>query len=90
MTTDARPAETDLGTRLRGIVDRVLAQPLPHSWPADRPLTEAGLDSVGVLNLVAEIEAEFALQLDESELSEESLGSLAGLEAMLAARIADR
>ncbi|MDQ7005759.1 MAG: acyl carrier protein [Acidobacteriota bacterium] len=88
MTTDARPADPTLHARLMEILDRVLAEPLPRPWPADRPLTDAGLDSVGVLSLVAEIEAEFGLQLGEAELTEESLGSVAGLEAMLAGRIA--
>ncbi len=74
--------------RLVEILDEILPEPLPGSFANDQPLVDAGLDSVGLLTLVAELEARFGLTLDEEDLSETQLGTLDGLMALLETRLA--
>jgi acyl carrier protein len=72
----------DLAT-LREAVSAALPEGLPAGWDADQPLVEAGLDSVAVLTLVAELEARCGLQIDESELTAENFSTLNGLAALI-------
>lgn len=78
--------ETDVTPRIREILADVLPAPLPPDWSADRPLTEAGLDSVGVVTLVGELEARLGIVLDEADLSAERLGTLAGIAALVSSK----
>lgn len=82
----SEPLNTALDARLREILAAVLPRPLPDDWDPGRRLVEAGLDSVGVVTLVGEIEAAFEMTLTEEDLREENLGTLAGLEALVRAR----
>jgi len=65
------------------ILDEVLHEPLPRPWPDDRPLVEAGLDSVAVLRIVDELERRFGLTLGPRDLAAENFRNLAALEALL-------
>jgi len=73
---------------LRRELVTLLAELLPGGFSADfddaRPLVDAGLDSVGVLTLVAELEGRLGVPLDGSELTAENLGSLGALCALVA------
>ena len=77
---------TQAGQKIREelveILDEVLPEGLPRPWPDQRPLVEAGLDSVGVLTLVGELEARMGLNLGDTELTEETLATLSGLLAL--------
>lgn len=74
--------------KLVGILDEILPEPLSRGFANDQPLVDAGLDSVGLLTLVSEIETRFGLTLEEGDLSEAHFGTLAGLMALLDARLA--
>lgn len=75
---------------VREEVVALLAELLPLGFSAEfgdtRPLVEAGLDSVGVLALVAELEGRLGVPLDGSDLTAENLGSLGALCALVARR----
>jgi acyl carrier protein len=79
----------DVTPRIREILAEVLPEPLPAGWPAERPLTEAGLDSVGVVTMIGELEARFGIALDESDLSEDRLGTVAGIAALVQSKRSD-
>jgi acyl carrier protein len=80
---------TDVTATVREILAEVLPEPLPPDWPADRPLTEAGLDSVGVVTMIGELESRFGIALDETDLSEDQLGTLAGIAALVRRKRSD-
>ena len=46
---------TDTRHALEEIVGQALPKGLPRGWPEDSPLRDAGLDSVAVLQIVAEL-----------------------------------
>jgi len=71
---------------LAALLDEVLPGGLPPDWADERPLVEAGLDSVSVLTLVAELEARLDLRLDGADLTRENFGTLGALTALLARR----
>ncbi len=70
---------SELRESLLEILDTALPEPLPRPWDDTRSLVEAGLDSVGVLTLVAELEGRLGITLAEEDLSEEHFATLAGL-----------
>jgi acyl carrier protein len=82
----SEPLNSGLDARLRQILATVLPRPLPGNWDPGRRLVEAGLDSVGVVTLVGEIEAAFDMRLTEEDLREENLGTLSGLAALVRTR----
>ncbi len=65
------------------ILDKVLPSPLPEAWPDERPLVEAGLDSLGVLAIVSELETRLDVTLTQNELSEEFFATFGGLQSLL-------
>lgn len=71
---------------LESILDEALAEGLPRPWPLDAPLADAGLDSVAVLTLVAEIEARLGVTLGDQDLLAENFATLAALLATIARR----
>lgn len=76
--------------RVEAILDAALTDGLPKPWPLDAPLSDAGLDSVVVLQVVAEIEAQLAIRLDDRDLSAENFATLASLSALVERRSAVR
>jgi acyl carrier protein len=70
--TDARPSDGELVERVTALVARTLEWPehqLP--LPVEAPLYGAGLgvDSLAALELIAALEEEFAITIDEAELA---------------------
>lgn len=86
MTTPSADAKQGIRDRVLLLLDELLPSPLPRPWPEERPLVDAGLDSVGVLSLVAELEARFGVSFGEEDLTEEHFSTLAGLIALLGER----
>ena len=73
---------------LESILDEVLPDGLPRPWPASRPLTEAGLDSVAVLHVVGALESRFGISLGDDDLVAENFLTLDGLAALVDRRSA--
>lgn len=73
----------------RGKIEDLLAGILGASgferpWPPERPLTDAGLDSVAVLELVAALEERFGIRLEGEDLDARNLMTISGLEQLVA------
>lgn len=74
----------------RGAIEDLLDQTLPggleRPWPDDRPLTDAGLDSVAVLELVGALERRFGFRLADEDLDASNFLTITGLLALVARR----
>lgn len=68
---------------IRELLDPILPEGLPADWPTDRPLVEAGLDSVAVLQLVAAIEERFDFTLADTDLDISHFGTVDSLAALI-------
>lgn len=81
---DGHPAGT-LRVRLIDLVEQLLARRLPgKSVSADDDLTEVGVDSLGMVNLMLAIEAEFDIMIAPADITPENLRSVATIEALIA------
>lgn len=80
--------ETQDGVReaVLGLLDETLPRRLDRPWDDARPLTEAGLDSVAVLELVGAIEQRFGLRLRDEDLDARHFLTIAGLVALVERR----
>jgi len=79
---------TLVGRVKRCIVDAIGVKVAPSAIPDDMPLLDKGLglDSVALLRLVAELEQEFNVQIEESALRPELFRSIGTLSAYMAER----
>jgi acyl carrier protein len=76
-----------LRTRLIELVERLLAQrSVSRPVSADDALTEVGVDSLGMVNLMLAIEAEFDIMIAPADITPENLRSVATIEALIARR----
>jgi acyl carrier protein len=74
-----------LRTRLIELVERLLAQrSAGRPVSADDALTEVGVDSLGLVNLMLAIEAEFDILIAPRDITPENLRSVATIEALIA------
>jgi acyl carrier protein len=71
---------------IEAILDEVLPDGLPRPWEPSRPLTDAGLDSVGVLELVGAVERRFGITLGDEDLDARNFLTIAGMEALVERR----
>ncbi len=76
----------DLRVIVQEVLAEVLPDGLPEGWPAERPLVEAGLDSVGVLQLVAALEGRTGAALPDEDLSAENFATVGNLVRLLKRR----
>jgi len=84
---------TDSGELLRtvaGVLEEVLPDGLPPGWSPDRPLVEAGLDSVAMLELVTALESRCGIRFAQEDMDAANFGTLAAIAALLARRITGR
>ncbi len=79
-------AKDELRHAVADVLDRTLPRGLPPNWPAERPLVDAGLDSVAVLQLVAALEERFDVALAETDLTAENMATLGSLVRLLRRR----
>jgi acyl carrier protein len=78
-----------LRARLIELVDRCLAsKSVVRTVAPEDDLTEIGLDSMGMVNLMLAIEAEFAIMIAPADITPENLRSVATIEALIAQQAA--
>ncbi len=72
--------------RLISIMKRILgsAVSLPDPFPQERQLSELGVSSLKMVNLMLMIEMDFDVTIPESELNPENFQSLKTLQALVA------
>ncbi|HWI26460.1 MAG TPA: phosphopantetheine-binding protein [Stellaceae bacterium] len=75
--------------KLIELVEQLLARKSSaRSVSADDPLTEIGVDSLSMVNLMLAIEAEFDIMIAPADITPENLRSVASIEALIARRAA--
>ena len=71
--------------RLALLVAQILARPeAAHSLPVDGSLSELGMSSIKMVNLMLAVEGEFDLTIPQHEITPGNFRSIASIEAMLA------
>ncbi len=73
-------------TRLRRLISDQVSLLLHRSIDPDRPLTECGVDSLGVMELCTRIQAETGIRITPAELA--NVGTIRGLAGLLCKKLA--
>jgi acyl carrier protein len=75
--------------RLTKLVEQLLAaNSIARSVAADDGLTEIGLSSIDMVNLMLAVEAEFDVMIPQAEITPENFHSVSSIEAMIARLVA--
>ena len=70
--------------RLLGLVGEILAtNSIARPLSVDDQLTEAGLSSIDMVNLMLAVEAEFDIMIPASEITPENFRSVSSIEALI-------
>jgi acyl carrier protein len=70
--------------RLIRLVGEVIATPVQDAAAWERPLSELGITSLKMVNLIFAIEIEFSVAIPQAAITPANFESLATLEALLA------
>ena len=82
---------TGLRDRLLRLVAQILGKPeAAATLPADGRLSELGMSSIKMVNLMLAVETEFDLTIPQSDITPENFRSVASVEALLARLLALR
>ena len=72
------------GDRLLGLVKQILDKnSITRPLAMNHPLTEAGLSSIDMVNLMLTVEAEFDIVIPESEITPENFRTISTIEALI-------
>jgi acyl carrier protein len=69
--------------RLIGLVEEILETPFKDPAAYDRPLSEIGITSIKMVNLIIAVELEFKVVIPQSEITPANFESLAALDALV-------
>ncbi len=84
-------AEPAIRERLLGLVRRILGAPAAaRPMPIDARLSDLGMSSIKMVNLMLAIEGEFDLSIPAADITPENLHSIASIERLLERLIARR
>ena len=72
-----------LRARLRALIGQILDKSDGQSLPVDARLSELGMSSIKMVNLMLAVEAAFDLTIPESEIKPENFLSIATIEALV-------
>ena len=84
----ANPPSSVLRARLLTLIAQILNKADAHSLPVDARLSELGMSSIKMVNLMLAVEAEFDLSIPQNEITPENFRSVASIEALLARLLA--
>jgi acyl carrier protein len=73
-----------LRDRLIGLVEHILGAAAAVPFPVDRQLSELGMSSIKMVNLMLAVEVEFDIAIPQSDITPENFHSLASIEALVA------
>lgn len=76
----------ELRIRLIGLVQRLLAPAVlaADAFPVDSKLSDLGISSLKMVNLMLALEVEFDITIPQSDITPENFHSLASVEALIA------
>jgi acyl carrier protein len=86
--TAANPSVLVLRARLLTLIGQILNQADAHSLPVDARLSELGMSSIKMVNLMLAVEGEFDLSIPQNEITPENFRSVTSIEALLARLLA--
>ena len=80
-----RTATEGVGRRLVALVKQTLGADaaLPKPFPVDRQLSDLGVSSLKMVNLMLEVELEFDIAIPQSDITPENFHSVATIQAMV-------
>ncbi len=73
-----------LRDRLIGLVEEIVGPSSVIPFPVDQQLSELGVSSIKMVNLMLAVEVEFDIAIPQSEITPENFHSLASIEALVA------
>jgi acyl carrier protein len=85
-------ATDDVGERLVGLVRRSLGAEvfLPQPFPVERQLSDLGLSSLKMVNLMLAVELEFDIAIPQSDITPENFHSVATIQALVVRTLSQR
>ena len=80
-----RTATEGVGRRLVALVKQTLGadSALPQPFPVDRQLSDLGVSSLKMVNLMLAVELEFDIAIPQSDITPENFHSVATIQAMV-------
>ncbi len=82
--TCSEPTAAGSRERLIRLVRQILGQPMAsRPLPIDARLSELGISSINLVNLMLSLEAEFDLTIPQSDITPENFRSIGSIEAMI-------
>ena len=63
---------------------------LPHPFPADQQLSDLGVTSLKMVNLMLAVELEFDIAIPQSDITPENFHSVAAIEALVVRTLSQR
>ena len=78
-------ASNELGDRLIGLIEELLGADarLPRPFPLDRQLSELGISSLKMVNLMLSLEVAFDIMIPQAEITPENFHSVATVRALV-------
>ena len=79
------PQTNGVCDRLIGLVRQLLGATVvvPEPFPVDRQLSELGISSLKMVNLMLAVEVEFDIAIPQADITPENFHSLASIEALV-------
>jgi acyl carrier protein len=89
---DENSPDHALRTRLIGLVKQLLdrAAVIPDPFPVNQQLSELGMSSLKMVNLMLSVEMEFDIMIPQADITPENFHSLASIERLVAGTLAAR
>ena len=63
---------------------------LPHPFPVDQQLSDLGISSLKMVNLMLAVELEFDIAIPQSDITPENFHSVAAIEALVVRTLSQR
>jgi acyl carrier protein len=82
------PSSAVLRARLLSLVGQILGKGDGQSVPADARLSELGMSSIKMVNLMLAVEGEFDLAIPQQDITPDNFRSVTSIEALLARLLA--
>ena len=81
-----------VGEQLVALVKQTLGANavLPHPFPVDQQLSDLGISSLKMVNLMLAVEIEFDIAIPQSDITPENFHSVAAIEALVVRTLSQR
>jgi acyl carrier protein len=81
-----------VGEQLVALVTHLLGSnaPLPHPFPVEQQLSDLGVSSLKMVNLMLAVELEFDIAIPQSDITPENFHSVAAIEALVVRTLSQR